>query len=451
MVTKNSIRKITVFFMILLVSLPFAHICAQSYRSSSEWRKAVRSARERRARSIRNQRFFDELWKSKNDKQKNNKKKEQKDESEKATQSNAGANSDSVKTKTQIGISDVNQNKGNNVELVVTGDGDTKEKAVQTALRSAIEQAFGTFVSSDTQILNDELAKDEITTVTTGNIKNYQILTETNMDGRYLVSLRAVVSVGKLIDYVKQKGRSTELAGNLFVLNYKLQKLNQENMRKARKSLISQMKQILPTIFDFELVAYSPKEKRYELSGPNSYYSYGYQYQLAVPVTLKVKANKNADAVRKILNTTLGKDENGTFVSMREGNYSELAKYLLEQVLKFEIDDGVHKYSLTCDTKEPITPNGTIPMDYINVTMEDEPHRNRTVLSNKWYYSDSLCFYKRYYFTFCEGYEEYSLQNLLLNSENPTDYMFTFGFDIFYTLSDLEKVREITVSIPSKN
>ena len=35
------------------------------------------------------------------------------------------------------------------------------------------------------------------------------------------------------------------------------------------------MKQILPTIFDFELVANSPKEDRYELSGPNSAYSYG--------------------------------------------------------------------------------------------------------------------------------------------------------------------------------
>lgn len=58
------------------------------------------------------------------------------------------------------------------MELVVTGDGNTKENAVQAALRSAIEQAFGTFVSSNTQILNDELVKDEIATVTTGNIKN---------------------------------------------------------------------------------------------------------------------------------------------------------------------------------------------------------------------------------------------------------------------------------------
>ena len=251
MVTKSLFQKIAVSFMILLISLPFADICAQSYRGSTEWNNAVRSTRERRSRSIRNQQFFDELWRPKNDKQIKNKDEEQKNVSEKATQSNAGANSDSVKTKTQIGISDANQNKEKNVELVVTGDGNTKENAVQAALRSAIEQAFGTFVSSNTQILNDELVKDEIATVTTGNIKKYQILTETNVDGRYLVSLRAVVSVDKLIDYVKQKGGSTELAGNLFVTNYKLQKLNQENMLKARKNLIFQMKQIFTTTDSF--------------------------------------------------------------------------------------------------------------------------------------------------------------------------------------------------------
>ena len=47
------------------------------------------------------------------------------------------------------------------VELVVNGDGPTKELATRNALRSAIEQAYGTFVSASTEILNDELVKDE--------------------------------------------------------------------------------------------------------------------------------------------------------------------------------------------------------------------------------------------------------------------------------------------------
>ena len=61
----------------------------------------------------------------------------------------------------------------NEVKLVVTGDGETKEEATNNALRSAVEQAFGVFVSANTEILNDELVKDEIATVSSGNIKSY--------------------------------------------------------------------------------------------------------------------------------------------------------------------------------------------------------------------------------------------------------------------------------------
>ena len=43
------------------------------------------------------------------------------------------------------------------VSLVVVGEGASKEEAVQSALRSAIEQSYGAFVSSNTTILNDEL------------------------------------------------------------------------------------------------------------------------------------------------------------------------------------------------------------------------------------------------------------------------------------------------------
>ena len=39
------------------------------------------------------------------------------------------------------------------VKLIVSGTASTKEKATSIALRSAIEQAFGTFVSANTEIV----------------------------------------------------------------------------------------------------------------------------------------------------------------------------------------------------------------------------------------------------------------------------------------------------------
>lgn len=60
------------------------------------------------------------------------------------------------------------------VTLTVSSDGSTKEEATKNALRSAIEQAYGVFVSANTTILNDELVKDEIVTVSNGSIKDYK-------------------------------------------------------------------------------------------------------------------------------------------------------------------------------------------------------------------------------------------------------------------------------------
>lgn len=62
------------------------------------------------------------------------------------------------------------KNVQDEVILTVSADGTTKEEAVKAALRSAIEQAYGTFVSANTTLLNDELVKDEIVNYTSGNI-----------------------------------------------------------------------------------------------------------------------------------------------------------------------------------------------------------------------------------------------------------------------------------------
>ena len=55
-----------------------------------------------------------------------------------------------------------NQKAADDITLVVDGEGKDKTEATKNALRSAIEQSYGTFVSANTVILNDELVKDEI-------------------------------------------------------------------------------------------------------------------------------------------------------------------------------------------------------------------------------------------------------------------------------------------------
>ena len=149
------------------------------------------------------------------------------------------------------------------VRLTVNGQGATKEVATANALRSAIEQAFGVFVSANTQILNDEIVKDEIATISSGNIEEYTELGCITMpDGQMSVSLSATVSIGNLISYARSKGSSTEFAGAVFAMNMKMRKLNAENEKKAVEHLRNQMEILAPDLFQIEIsITESPIKK----------------------------------------------------------------------------------------------------------------------------------------------------------------------------------------------
>ena len=145
------------------------------------------------------------------------------------------------------------------VTLIVSGDGTTKEEATHVALRSAVEQAYGVFVSANTEILNDELVKDEIATVTSGNVKSYKELNCILLpNGNQMVTLEAVVSTKKLAAYAQSKGASCEFAGATFGANLRLLKLNQENTKKAFENLVQQCKAIVPYIVEPSLQVEDP-------------------------------------------------------------------------------------------------------------------------------------------------------------------------------------------------
>lgn len=140
------------------------------------------------------------------------------------------------------------------VKLTVNGQGATKEEATANALRSAIEQSFGVFVSANTQILNDEVVKDEIATIASGNIQEYKEFgCITLPNGQQSVTLSATVSIGNLISYAKSKGSSAEFAGQVFAMNMKMRELNAANERKAIEHLFEQLDILAKDIFRTEI------------------------------------------------------------------------------------------------------------------------------------------------------------------------------------------------------
>lgn len=145
------------------------------------------------------------------------------------------------------------------ITLTVSSDGPTKEDATKNALRSAIEQAYGAFVSANTTILNDELVKDEIVTVSNGSIKSYkEISVLSTGNGGYLITLNATVSLPHLIKYAQSHGSECEFAGNTFGMNEKIRDIQYRNAEKILENLKETVLNIKP-MFDYVLKLNEPR------------------------------------------------------------------------------------------------------------------------------------------------------------------------------------------------
>lgn len=163
----------------------------------------------------------------------------------------------------------VNAQEEKTVTLVVSAQGKNQDDAKQNALRSAIEQAFGTFISSKTEILNDSLLKDEIVSVSNGNIQKFEILEESLLPNSfYFVTIKTTVSIGKLTSFCQSKGINSEFKGGLFAINIAIQELNEKNEIKAFENLYKAIVEILPKCIDYRIESSEPIKEIQDWSIP---------------------------------------------------------------------------------------------------------------------------------------------------------------------------------------
>ena len=96
-------------------------------------------------------------------------------------------------------------------QVIATGmaDGTTakaRDAALADAMRRAVEQAMGSFVSSETLVENMILVEDRIYSETRGYIKSYDVLKEKTDDGAYQIKISAIVKTGKLANDLESIG-----------------------------------------------------------------------------------------------------------------------------------------------------------------------------------------------------------------------------------------------------
>lgn len=214
------------------------------------------------------------------------------------------------------------------VTLVVSADGATKEEATKVALRSAIEQAYGTFVSSNTAILNDELVKDEIVTLSFGNIKSFKELSsETLPDGKTFSTFQVTVSIPSLVSYAKSKGAEVEFAGATFAMNLKIEEMNKQSEEKIVANMLKAMEKLYMTGFDYKINVSTPKANG-ELTAD-----------------IDVIANANAMKAYELFYNTLG---NITLNKSKIKEYKELGKDIygvgICPIVSTRVSEGGYRY-----------------------------------------------------------------------------------------------------------
>jgi hypothetical protein len=208
----------------------------------------------------------------------------------------------------------------NEVSLVVSSKGTTEEDAKTNALRSAIEQAFGTFVSSRTEILNDDLVQDQIVSLSNGNIKKFEIVSSLFLPDQslHLVTLNATVSLDKLTTFVQSMGyNDVAFDGGGFAMNLKIQKLNASSEVLAIKNLLEQGLNLSKEFFDRELVVGNPiLEPSNRVSNP--------KYQ--VPLTINSNLSTNWRSyyqfyVKTLHGISMSREEVDTYKSLNKKVY----------------------------------------------------------------------------------------------------------------------------------
>jgi hypothetical protein len=222
------------------------------------------------------------------------------------------------------------------VSINVSSTGITEEAAKSSALRLAIEQAFGTFVSSRSEILNDSLVEDQIVSISNGNIKKFEVLSSLYLADQkvYLITVNATVSLDKLASFVQSKGyNDVSFDGGGFAMNLKIQRFNETSEKTAISNLLEQGLLISENIFDRELKIGSPiLESEVNSTIPK------YKIKLSVSTKLNQNWNEYYEYFKKtLLKISMSNEEQVTYTELNKKIYRYVFLDKYSEIIK-EID-----------------------------------------------------------------------------------------------------------------
>lgn len=234
--------------------------------------------------------------------------------------------------------------KTNKVE--VTGYGKTEEEARMNAEVKAIVSTIGSFVTQETEIVNDRLVSDKIAEIAAGTITKVEVIKPYNGTS---ITILAYVSVKEVMTFCRNNGIGTEIQGASIASEFSRQERNESGERTALSGLSVKVAAILNRAFDYKVIADEPK------LNPYSRYNEDRQWvatdEFILPLTVEIYSNDNFKMIYQEIITTF---KGITMTPSEAATYKKMGKEVYEVSVFSE--DEIKRYYTGWHTG-----NGTFP------------------------------------------------------------------------------------------
>jgi len=148
-------------------------------------------------------------------------------------------------------------------KVITTGYGETTEKALDDALRNAVEQATGALISSTTKTENDDIVEDKVLSLSRGFIKEYRKLSETDMDGEYKVVVAALVTEKQILETLEAEGVNVDYnTASVFAQYQAWDKMKADELALAQSLFDLHNFENHSTVYEYKIVMDGPKRER---------------------------------------------------------------------------------------------------------------------------------------------------------------------------------------------
>ena len=161
--------------------------------------------------------------------------------------------------------------------MITSGYGKNPDEALTQALRNAVEEAVGTYMTSTTRIENDDIIEDKILSLSRGFIKDFKKLSEMKVEGETKVTVAVIVTKTQILETLKASGVEVEIKGGLFFQQYAQEEAQMEDETNVVIEFAKHLPQKNP--FDYSLEYGTPVKQS--------------DSKFKIPLTVTVKFNQN--------------------------------------------------------------------------------------------------------------------------------------------------------------